>query len=151
MNTILQQRGNKKKKGQDKEECTLSSCFRRPEPSDCLTHRPRCFSSFSVLQYLQCPGGWNDSKKKACTFFLIQVQEGMLKTQTNGTRLYCFDHRIIFGISFAVLGCFSWPQWIGISHACVIIYHKQTKGNNSTTCFNQKIDNNHIPSPHDCK
>ena len=90
MNTLLQQRGNKKKKGQDKEECTLSSCFRRPEPSDCLTHRPRCFSFFSVLQYLQCPGGWNDSKKKGVHIFSHSGGRGDVKNTNKRNKTLLF-------------------------------------------------------------
>ena len=105
---ITAQRENKKKKrDRTRKNALFQAASAAPSRLIVLHTDPGVFSSFSVLQYLQCPGGWNDSKKKGVHIFSHSGGKGDVKTQTNGTRLYCFDHRKIFGISIAVLGCFS--------------------------------------------
>jgi hypothetical protein len=109
MNTILQlkERIRKKKRDRTRKNALFQAASAAPSRLIVLHTDPGVFLLSPSYNIYNAQVDGTIVKKKACTFFLIQVEEGMLKTQTNGTRLYCFDHRIIFGISIAVLGCFS--------------------------------------------
>jgi hypothetical protein len=108
MNTILQlkERIRKKKRDRTRKNALFQAASAAPSRLIVLHTDPGVFllsPSYNIYN-AQVDG---TIVKKGVHIFSHSGGKGDVKTQTNGTRLYCFDHRIIFGISIAVLGCFS--------------------------------------------